>query len=57
MEALLNVLGHLRDDMHLGLKYYSDITMSPIIRLLSSNGISGNMPDHVILSSAEAVYN
>ncbi len=26
--------------MYLGLKYYSDITMSPITRLLSSNGIS-----------------
>jgi hypothetical protein len=92
MEALLHLLGYLRDNMHLGLKFYSDITMSPITRLLSSNGISldnllctltdsswnddidtgrssgyfmifymggvvehsGNIPDPVALSSAEA---
>ncbi len=30
--------------MYLGLKYYSYITMSPITRLLSSNGISLDNP-------------
>ena len=40
MEALLHLLRCLRDNMYLGLKFYSDINMSPIIRLLSSNGIS-----------------
>ncbi len=44
MEALLNLLKYLRDNMYLGLKYYSDITMSPITRLLSSNGISLDNP-------------
>jgi hypothetical protein len=40
MEALLHLWGYLRDNMYLRLKYFSDITMSPITRLLSSNGIS-----------------
>jgi hypothetical protein len=40
MEALLHLLRCLRDSMYLGFKFYSDINMSPIIRLLSSNGIS-----------------
>ncbi len=40
MEALLHLLRYLRDNMYLGLKFYSDITISPITRLLSSNGIS-----------------
>ncbi len=44
MEALLHLLRYLRDNMYLGLKFYSDITMSPITRLLSSNGISLNNP-------------
>jgi hypothetical protein len=30
--------------MYLGLKFYSDISMSPITRLLSSNGISLDNP-------------
>ncbi len=30
--------------MYLGLKFYSDVTMSPINRLLSSNGISLDNP-------------
>ncbi len=38
MEAFLHLLRYLRDNMYLGLKYYSDITLSPITRLLSSNG-------------------
>jgi hypothetical protein len=42
--ALLALLRHLRDNMYLGLKCYSDITMSPIARLLSSNGISLDNP-------------
>ncbi len=37
MEALLYLLRYLRDDMYLGLKFYSDITMSPIPRLSSSS--------------------
>jgi hypothetical protein len=44
METLLHFLRYLRDNMYLGLKFYSDITMSPITRLLSSNGISLNNP-------------
>jgi hypothetical protein len=44
MEALLHLLRYLRDSMYLGLKYYSDITMSSITRLLSSNGISLDNP-------------
>ncbi len=39
IEVLLQLLRYLRDNMYLGLKFYSDITMSPITRLLSSNGI------------------
>ncbi len=42
--ALLHLLRHLRDSMYLGLKFYSDITMSPITRFLSSNGFSLNNP-------------
>jgi hypothetical protein len=34
MEALLNLLRYLSDNMYLGLKFCSDITMSPITRLL-----------------------
>jgi hypothetical protein len=37
MEALLHLLRYLRDNMYLGLKFYLDITMSPIIALLSTN--------------------
>jgi hypothetical protein len=44
MEALLHLLRYLRDNMYLGLKFYSDITMSPITRLLSSNGNSLDNP-------------
>ncbi len=44
MEALLHLLRYLRDNMYLGLKFYSDITMSPITRLLSSNGNSLENP-------------
>jgi hypothetical protein len=44
MEALLHFLRYLRDNMYLGLKFYSNITMSPITRLLSSNGISLDNP-------------
>jgi hypothetical protein len=44
MEALLHLLRYLRDNMYLGLKFYSDITMSPITRLLSSNRISLDNP-------------
>jgi hypothetical protein len=44
MEALLHLLRYLRDNMYLGLKFYSDITVSPMTRLLSSNGISLNNP-------------
>jgi hypothetical protein len=44
MEALLHILRYLRDNMYLGLKFYSDITMSPVPRLLSSNGISLDNP-------------
>ncbi len=44
MEALLHLLRYLRDNMYLGLKFYSNITMSPITRLLSINGISLNNP-------------
>ncbi len=40
MEALLHLLRYLRDNMYLGLRFYSDINMSPVTRLLSSNGIS-----------------
>jgi hypothetical protein len=29
----------LRDNMYLGLRFYSDINMSPITRLLSTNEI------------------
>ena len=29
MEALLHLLRYLRDNMYLGLKYYSDITIVP----------------------------
>jgi hypothetical protein len=39
MEALLHLLWYLRDIMYLGLKFYSDITMSPITILFLSNGI------------------
>ncbi len=39
-EALLHLLRYLRDNMYLGLNIYSDITISPITRLSSSNGIS-----------------
>ncbi len=39
MEAVLHLLRYLTDNMYLGLKFYSDITMSPITRLMSSNGI------------------
>ncbi len=44
MEALLHLLRYLRDNMYLGLKFYSDITMSPVTILLSSNGISLDSP-------------
>jgi hypothetical protein len=44
MEALLHLLRYLRDNMYLGLKFYFDITMNPITRLLSSNGISLDNP-------------
>ncbi len=44
MEALLHLLRYLRDNMYLGLTFYSDITMSPITRLFSSNKISLNNP-------------
>jgi hypothetical protein len=39
MEALLHLLRYLRDNKYLGLKIYSDITISPITKFLSSNGI------------------
>ncbi len=70
MEALLHLLRYLRDNMYLGLKFYSDITMSPItIDTGRSSGCfmifymggmvehSSIMPDPVALSSAEAEYN
>jgi hypothetical protein len=38
--SFLHFLRYLKDNMYLGLKFYSDITMSPITRLLSSNRIS-----------------
>jgi hypothetical protein len=44
MEALLHFLRYLRDNMYLGLRFYSDISMSPITRLLSSNRISLDNP-------------
>ncbi len=44
MDALLHLLRYLRDNMHLGLQFYSDITMSPITRLLLNNGISLDNP-------------
>ena len=44
MEALLHLLRYLRDNMYLGLRFYSDINMSPVTRLLSSNGISLDNP-------------
>ncbi len=44
METLLHLLRYLRDNMYLGLKFYSNITMSPITGLLSSNGISLDNP-------------
>jgi hypothetical protein len=46
MKALLHLLRYVRDNIYLGLKYYSDITMSPITRLLSSNGTSLDNPFH-----------
>jgi hypothetical protein len=39
METLLHLLRYFRDNTYLGLKFYSDISMSPTTRLLSSNGI------------------
>jgi hypothetical protein len=42
--SLVHLLRYLRDNMYLGLKFYSDITMSPITRLLSSDGISLDNP-------------
>jgi hypothetical protein len=44
MEALLHLLRYLRDNIYLRLKFYSNITMSPITRLLSSNGSSLDNP-------------
>jgi hypothetical protein len=44
MEALLHLLRCLRDNLYLGMKYNSDITMSPITRLLSNNGTSLDNP-------------
>ena len=52
MEALLHLLRYLRDNMYLGLKYYSDITMSPITRLLSNNGISLANPLYTFTDSS-----
>ncbi len=40
MEAWLHLLRYLRDHMYLGLKYYSNISINPTTRLLSSNRIS-----------------
>jgi hypothetical protein len=44
MEALLNLLRYLRDNMNLGLRFYSDINTSPVTRLLSSNRIPLDNP-------------
>ncbi len=44
MEGLLHLLRYLRDKMYLVLKQNSDITSSPITRLMSSNGISLDNP-------------
>jgi hypothetical protein len=44
MEALLHLLRYLRDNIYLGLKFYLDILMSPITRLLSNNGIPLDNP-------------
>jgi hypothetical protein len=44
MEALLQLLRYLRDNMNLGLKLYSDNTMSPITLFLSSQLISLDTP-------------
>jgi hypothetical protein len=44
MEASFHLLRYLRDNIYLGLKFYSYINMSPITRLLSSNGISLDNP-------------
>ncbi len=44
MEALLHLLRYSRDNMYMGLKYYSDITMCLFTRLMSSNGISMDNP-------------
>jgi len=38
MEALLHLLQYLKCNVYLGLRFYSGISMSPITRLLSSNG-------------------
>jgi hypothetical protein len=44
MEALLHLLRYLRDNMYLGLKFCSDIAISPVTGLLSSNEISLDNP-------------
>jgi hypothetical protein len=44
MEDLSHLLRYLRDNMYFCLKFYSDINMSPVTRLLSSNGISLDNP-------------
>jgi hypothetical protein len=44
MEDLLHLLRYLRINMYFGLKFYSDIKMSPVARLMSSYGISLDNP-------------
>ncbi len=52
MEALLHLLRYLRDNIYLGLKFYSDITMSLITISLSSNGISLDNPLYTFTDSS-----
>jgi hypothetical protein len=54
MEALLHLLKYLRDNMYLGLKFYSDITMSPITSLWSSNEI---FLDHPLCTFTDSSWN
>jgi len=44
MEEILHLLQYLRDNMYLGLRFFSDINMSPVTRFLSSNRISLDNP-------------
>ncbi len=43
-KAVLHLLRYLRDNIYLGLKFYSEISDSPIIHVLHSNKISQDIP-------------